>query len=281
MPLTSALCVYSIQRRLSLQLPILHHAYLPSIGGVDASCSSPTGSPSSSPRHRHMPPSYRVMVSGLWVSPQTCTLRKPSAFLKTDWAISAVNGSVRATRRGRTLHAPMTPFPPSMATSEQDRSFRLGGRWLDAFSVPSPPAFVGPPKQQQRSTEDRTRSLTCFKETLLPAAFQLLRGHWFCRNSLQKDDPRSPRQQPCKYHIQTSKRALNMPGNEVFGDVLFWCGLGNITNCYQTGKRHVHKPFGLNLLYCFCVPIVWKTWLLVNKTIKISFFKLQRTSVSG
>ncbi|KAI7798433.1 gamma-aminobutyric acid type B receptor subunit 2 precursor [Triplophysa rosa] len=54
-----------IQRRLSLQLPILHHAYLPSIGGVDASCGSPTGSPSSSPRHRHMPPSYRVMVSGL------------------------------------------------------------------------------------------------------------------------------------------------------------------------------------------------------------------------
>ncbi|CAG10041.1 unnamed protein product, partial [Tetraodon nigroviridis] len=54
-----------IQRRLSLQLPILHHAYLPSIGGVDASCTSPNGSPGSSPRHRHMPPSYRVMVSGL------------------------------------------------------------------------------------------------------------------------------------------------------------------------------------------------------------------------
>ncbi|KAG9355430.1 hypothetical protein JZ751_000268 [Albula glossodonta] len=54
-----------IQRRLSLQLPILHHAYLPSIGGVDASCASPTTSPGSSPRHRHMPPSYRVMVSGL------------------------------------------------------------------------------------------------------------------------------------------------------------------------------------------------------------------------
>lgn len=58
----------SIQRRLSLQLPILHHAYLPSIGGVDASCTSPNGSPGSSPRHRHMPPSYRVMVSGLWAS---------------------------------------------------------------------------------------------------------------------------------------------------------------------------------------------------------------------
>ncbi|XP_063042041.1 gamma-aminobutyric acid type B receptor subunit 2 [Engraulis encrasicolus] len=53
-----------VQRRLSLQLPILHHAYLPSIGGVDASC-SPNASPGSSPRHRHMPPSYRVMVSGL------------------------------------------------------------------------------------------------------------------------------------------------------------------------------------------------------------------------
>lgn len=64
------------------------------------------------------------MVSGLWASLQTCTLRKPSAFLKTDWAISAVNGSVRATRRGRTLHAPMTPLPPSMATSEQDWSRR-------------------------------------------------------------------------------------------------------------------------------------------------------------
>ncbi|XP_061677838.1 gamma-aminobutyric acid type B receptor subunit 2 isoform X3 [Syngnathoides biaculeatus] len=54
-----------IQRRLSLQLPILHHAYLPSIGGVDASCASPSDSPGSSPRHRHVPPSYRVMVSGL------------------------------------------------------------------------------------------------------------------------------------------------------------------------------------------------------------------------
>ncbi|XP_042320856.1 LOW QUALITY PROTEIN: gamma-aminobutyric acid type B receptor subunit 2 [Sceloporus undulatus] len=54
-----------IQRRLSLQLPILHHAYLPSIGGVDASCASPCVSPSASPRHRHVPPSFRVMVSGL------------------------------------------------------------------------------------------------------------------------------------------------------------------------------------------------------------------------
>ncbi|MGH0150818.1 UNVERIFIED_CONTAM: hypothetical protein FKN15_018694 [Acipenser sinensis] len=54
-----------IQRRLSLQLPILHHAYLPSIGGVDASCSSPSVSPSVSPRHRHVQPSFRVMVSGL------------------------------------------------------------------------------------------------------------------------------------------------------------------------------------------------------------------------
>ncbi|XP_061114576.1 gamma-aminobutyric acid type B receptor subunit 2 [Conger conger] len=54
-----------IQRRLSLQLPILHHAYLPSIGGVDASCSSPPGSPLGSPRHRGAPLSYGVMVSGL------------------------------------------------------------------------------------------------------------------------------------------------------------------------------------------------------------------------
>ncbi|XP_064409264.1 gamma-aminobutyric acid type B receptor subunit 2 [Latimeria chalumnae] len=54
-----------IQRRLSLQLPILHHAYLPSVGGVDASCSSPCVSPSASPRHRHVQPSFRVMVSGL------------------------------------------------------------------------------------------------------------------------------------------------------------------------------------------------------------------------
>lgn len=68
--ITLCLCfsIFSIQRRLSLQLPILHHAYLPSIGGVDASCTSPNGSPGSSPRHRHMPPSYRVMVSGLWAS---------------------------------------------------------------------------------------------------------------------------------------------------------------------------------------------------------------------
>lgn len=71
--------VHSIQRRLSLQLPILHHAYLPSIGGVDASC-SPNSSPASSPRHRHMPPSYRVMVSGLWVLLQLCTLRNRPPF---------------------------------------------------------------------------------------------------------------------------------------------------------------------------------------------------------
>lgn len=73
------LYVHSIQRRLSLQLPILHHAYLPSIGGVDASC-SPNSSPASSPRHRHMPPSYRVMVSGLWSLPQLCALRNRSPF---------------------------------------------------------------------------------------------------------------------------------------------------------------------------------------------------------
>ncbi|XP_043920522.1 gamma-aminobutyric acid type B receptor subunit 2 isoform X2 [Protopterus annectens] len=54
-----------IQRRLSLQLPILHHAYLPSIGGVDASCTSPCVSPGASPRHRHVQPTFRVMVSGL------------------------------------------------------------------------------------------------------------------------------------------------------------------------------------------------------------------------
>ncbi|XP_044534560.1 gamma-aminobutyric acid type B receptor subunit 2 [Gracilinanus agilis] len=54
-----------IQRRLSLQLPILHHAYLPSIGGVDASCASPCVSPTASPRHRHVQPPFRVMVSGL------------------------------------------------------------------------------------------------------------------------------------------------------------------------------------------------------------------------
>ncbi|XP_072536021.1 gamma-aminobutyric acid type B receptor subunit 2 [Salminus brasiliensis] len=44
-----------VQRRLSLQLPILHHAYLLSIGGVDASCSTP-----SSPSAEHM------ALMGLW-----------------------------------------------------------------------------------------------------------------------------------------------------------------------------------------------------------------------
>lgn len=42
----------SIQRRVSVQLPILHHAYLLSIGGVDASLASPTtplDSPAASP----------------------------------------------------------------------------------------------------------------------------------------------------------------------------------------------------------------------------------------
>uniref|UniRef100_A0A8C2FK95 Gamma-aminobutyric acid type B receptor subunit 2 n=1 Tax=Cyprinus carpio TaxID=7962 RepID=A0A8C2FK95_CYPCA len=41
-----------IQRRLSLQLPILHHAYLPSIGGVD---SSPLNSPFESPQYTPVP----------------------------------------------------------------------------------------------------------------------------------------------------------------------------------------------------------------------------------
>ncbi|KAL1259665.1 hypothetical protein QQF64_010242 [Cirrhinus molitorella] len=51
-----------IHRRLSLQLPILHHAYLPSIGGVD---SSPLSSPIESPQHTPMPRTYGVLVTGL------------------------------------------------------------------------------------------------------------------------------------------------------------------------------------------------------------------------
>ncbi|XP_028837119.1 gamma-aminobutyric acid type B receptor subunit 2-like isoform X3 [Denticeps clupeoides] len=43
-----------LQRRLSLQLPILHHAYLPSIGGVDASSASPSNSTSSLSKHAAM-----------------------------------------------------------------------------------------------------------------------------------------------------------------------------------------------------------------------------------
>uniref|UniRef100_A0A673FW64 Gamma-aminobutyric acid type B receptor subunit 2-like n=1 Tax=Sinocyclocheilus rhinocerous TaxID=307959 RepID=A0A673FW64_9TELE len=53
---------HSIQRRLSLQLPILHCAYLPSIGGVD---SSPLNSPFESPQHMPMPRTYGVLVTGL------------------------------------------------------------------------------------------------------------------------------------------------------------------------------------------------------------------------
>lgn len=49
---------HSIQRRLSLQLPILHHAYMPSIGGVD---SSPLNSPFESPQHSPMPRTYGVL----------------------------------------------------------------------------------------------------------------------------------------------------------------------------------------------------------------------------
>uniref|UniRef100_A0AAZ3SQN5 G-protein coupled receptors family 3 profile domain-containing protein n=1 Tax=Oncorhynchus tshawytscha TaxID=74940 RepID=A0AAZ3SQN5_ONCTS len=55
-----------IQRRRSMQLPILHHAYMPAIGGMSASCSSLLRSldvPSA--QQRHMPPSHRVMVTGL------------------------------------------------------------------------------------------------------------------------------------------------------------------------------------------------------------------------
>uniref|UniRef100_A0A4W5KE81 Gamma-aminobutyric acid type B receptor subunit 2 n=1 Tax=Hucho hucho TaxID=62062 RepID=A0A4W5KE81_9TELE len=53
----------SVQRRRSVQLPILHHAYMPSIGGMTASCSSLLRSPDV--QQRPMPPSHRVMVTGL------------------------------------------------------------------------------------------------------------------------------------------------------------------------------------------------------------------------
>uniref|UniRef100_A0A8C7CAX5 Gamma-aminobutyric acid type B receptor subunit 2 n=1 Tax=Oncorhynchus kisutch TaxID=8019 RepID=A0A8C7CAX5_ONCKI len=47
-------------------LPILHHAYMPAIGGMSASCSSLLKSPDvPSAQQRHMPPSHRVMVTGL------------------------------------------------------------------------------------------------------------------------------------------------------------------------------------------------------------------------
>uniref|UniRef100_A0AAY5K0F8 G-protein coupled receptors family 3 profile domain-containing protein n=1 Tax=Esox lucius TaxID=8010 RepID=A0AAY5K0F8_ESOLU len=36
---------HSVQRRLSVQLPILHHAYIPAIGGMTSSCSSLVNSP--------------------------------------------------------------------------------------------------------------------------------------------------------------------------------------------------------------------------------------------
>ncbi|XP_031675672.1 gamma-aminobutyric acid type B receptor subunit 2 isoform X3 [Oncorhynchus kisutch] len=55
-----------VQRRWSVQLPILHHAYMPAIGGMSASCSSLLKSPDvPSAQQRHMPPSHRVMVTGL------------------------------------------------------------------------------------------------------------------------------------------------------------------------------------------------------------------------
>uniref|UniRef100_A0A673ZQE7 Gamma-aminobutyric acid type B receptor subunit 2 n=1 Tax=Salmo trutta TaxID=8032 RepID=A0A673ZQE7_SALTR len=56
----------SVQRRRSVQLPILHHAYMPAIGGMTASCSSLLRSPDvPSAQQRQMPPSHRVMVTRL------------------------------------------------------------------------------------------------------------------------------------------------------------------------------------------------------------------------
>ncbi|KAI4896892.1 hypothetical protein NFI96_031593 [Prochilodus magdalenae] len=46
---------FHVHRRLSLQLPILHHAYLPSIGGVDSSCSPPSS-----------PSTQQIAIMGLW-----------------------------------------------------------------------------------------------------------------------------------------------------------------------------------------------------------------------
>lgn len=56
-------CFHSIQRRLSLQLPILHHAYLPSIGGVD---SSPLNSSFDIPQQNSMPKTGGLLVPRPW-----------------------------------------------------------------------------------------------------------------------------------------------------------------------------------------------------------------------
>uniref|UniRef100_A0A673VR59 Gamma-aminobutyric acid type B receptor subunit 2 n=1 Tax=Salmo trutta TaxID=8032 RepID=A0A673VR59_SALTR len=56
----------SVQRRRSVQLPILHHAYMPAIGGMTASCSSLLRSPDvPSAQQRQMTPSHWVMVTRL------------------------------------------------------------------------------------------------------------------------------------------------------------------------------------------------------------------------
>lgn len=139
------LSICSIQRRLSLQLPILHHAYLPSIGGVDASCTSPNGSPGSSPRHRHMPPSYRVMVSGLWASfsppPGSLQRRHMILFFYNKWTdiisvcayfVSAQGGQGAKIGRGGSVSL-FVPLLPSLPW-ELKPSVRKG--WEEALDDP-------------------------------------------------------------------------------------------------------------------------------------------------
>lgn len=132
--------VCSIQRRLSLQLPILHHAYLPSIGGVDASCTSPNGSPGSSPRHRHMPPSYRVMVSGLWASftppPGSLQRRHMILFSTTNRLISSAYVRISSQhkedreRRGGSVFSSYL-FTPASLENWNPQSGRGGrGHWM-------------------------------------------------------------------------------------------------------------------------------------------------------
>lgn len=135
-----SLSICSIQRRLSLQLPILHHAYLPSIGGVDASCTSPNGSPGSSPRHRHMPPSYRVMVSGLWASftppPGSLQRRHMILFFYNKWTdiisvcayfVSAQGGQgAKRRRRGQCFNL-RTSSPQPLLRTETLSQEGVGG----------------------------------------------------------------------------------------------------------------------------------------------------------
>lgn len=112
---------------------------------------------------------------------------------------------------------------------------------LSFLSPPNPISINSTLPQNSNTDQWRTGAvaLPANKETLLLLAFLCTSVLLELVGKGQRMWPRtpphySPLQQPCKYHIRTSKWALNMLWNE-----LFWRGLV-LQRTLQTGTRNKH-----------------------------------------